>query len=352
VKGFINSFTPLGRGGIALLVMVLLSGCSHSLPGLMNPQGPIAEAQNQHFWFVVIVTLIVVLPVIIQTPFLLWRYRYRGKGVYRPHWDMSRWLDITMWGVPVLVVVILAVVLWRQTNELDPYRPLESDRQPLQIQVIGFDWKWFFIYPEQDIATMGQLVLPEDRPVAFRLTSASVLQTFFIPALGSQIDVMNRMVTKLHLQADNTGSFQGKNMQYNGSGFHHQRFMTRVVDDAQFDDFVAQAQHDGYRLDQQRFNQLHEKSDAVGFAHTLGIENYQHGDLVTFSSVPPQLFDSVANHASIDWSSLMAPPLKNRKTRDEQIPPSNHEPIQPDATMETKDTTNEKANDSGGETTT
>jgi len=299
VKGFSNSLIPLSRGGPILFVMALLSGCSDSLPGFMNPQGPIAEAQNDHFWFVVILTLVVVLPVIVLTPLLLWRYRYRGNAVYHPHWGNSRWLDIMIWGVPFIIVIILAVVLWRKTHELDPYRPIASDKPPLQVQVVGFDWKWLFIYPEQGIATMGQLVLPEDRPVAFHLTSAATLQTFFIPALGSQIDVMNRMVTQLHLQANNTGQFQGKNMQYNGEGFHHQRFTTRVVDDAQFDDFVSAAQQQGQALDRQLFNELNQQSDAVKFARAIGLNDYQHGDLMTFSPIPSHLFDNVVNHAAI-----------------------------------------------------
>lgn len=336
------------RALLAASLAALLGGCSQGSISFLDPQGPIAQAQRDHFWFVVLMTLIVVAPVILQTPFIVWRYRYGGKGAYRPHWDRSLWLDIAMWGIPVAVVIVLAVVLWRETHQLDPYRPLESDRQPLQVQVVGFDWKWLFIYPEQGIASMGQLVLPEDRPVAFQLTSATVLQTFFIPALGSQIDVMNRMVTKLHLQADNTGRFQGKNMQYNGSGFHRQRFVTRVVDDAQFDDFVARARRDGYRLDHQRFTRLNAKSDVTDFAGTLGIENYRHGDLVAFSSVPSQLFDAVAHHASIDWNSLTVPPNPNRETAEKRVPPSTHAPVHQNA----KDDIHDEAADNGGEKST
>ncbi|WP_303854626.1 ubiquinol oxidase subunit II [Salinicola salarius] len=333
------------RALLAASLAALLGGCSQGSISFLDPQGPIAQAQRDHFWFVVLMTLIVVAPVILQTPFIVWRYRYGGKGTYRPHWDRSRWLDIAMWGIPVAVVIVLAVVLWRETHQLDPYRPLESDRQPLQVQVVGFDWKWLFIYPEQGIASMGQLVLPEDRPIAFQLTSATVLQSFFIPALGSQIDVMNRMVTKLHLQADNTGRFQGKNMQYNGSGFHRQRFMTQVVDDAQFDDFVAHARRDGYRLDRQRFTQLNEKSDATDFAAMLGIKNYQHGDLMAFSPIPSRLFDAIAHHAPIDWTSLTPSPPQNRKTMDERMSPSNATP----APFDAEENTHDEADDNGGE---
>lgn len=281
--------------------VTLLTGCSATHITFLDPQGPIAQAQRQHFWFVVAMTMIVVLPVIIQTPWILWRYRYGGKAPYRPHWDMSRWLDVMMWGVPVIVVAILAVVLWQQTHRLDPYRPLDSDKAPLQVQVVGFDWKWLFIYPEQGIATMGQLVLPADRPISFQLTSATVLQTFFIPALGGQIDAMNRMVTKLHLQADHTGRFAGKNMQYNGGGFHHQRFTVRVVDDRQFDDFIAHAHRQGQPLDRQRYEEvLVQQGDTADAARALGLTSYQRGEPIRFAPIPRDLFRGIVDDAPFE----------------------------------------------------
>ncbi len=301
--------------------LALLSGCDTGMPGFMNPQGPIAEAQRHHFWVVIALVMIVVIPVIIQTPLILWRYRYRGHAVYRPKWYMSRWLDIIMWAVPVLVVVVLSVYVWRQTHELDPYRPIAGDRPPLEIQVVGYDWKWLFIYPEQGIATMGQLVIPLDRPISFELTSATVLQSFFIPALGSQIDVMNRMVTRLHLKADHPGRFEGKNMQYNGEGFHRQRFITRAVDDKAFDDFVRRTRQQGRALDQSAYEIIAQKGDNRDVARELGLDTRDTDAVIRFSPVPQGLFHIIMNGSPIDWSALDVPPPQLGATRT-SVPPT------------------------------
>ncbi|MFC0337174.1 cytochrome ubiquinol oxidase subunit II [Kushneria avicenniae] len=309
MSGRIEHFLRQGSRYVLLIPMLLLSGCGSDMPGFMNPQGPIAQAQRHHFWVVIALVMVVVIPVIIQTPLILWRYRYRGHAVYRPKWDMSRWLDIIMWAVPLLIVAILGVYIWRQTHELDPYRSIASDKPPLEIQVVGYDWKWLFIYPDQGIATMGQLVIPADRPIALELTSATVLQSFFIPALGSQIDVMNRMVTKLHLEADHPGRFEGKNMQYNGEGFHHQRFITRAVEDNAFDAFVARTRRQGRPLDQDTYAIIADKGDNRETARALGLDTSDTDAVIRFSQVPEGLFHTIMGGSPIDWSALnVAPP--------------------------------------------
>ncbi|WP_170140457.1 cytochrome ubiquinol oxidase subunit II [Kushneria indalinina] len=293
------------------------------MPGFMNPQGQVAEAQRYHFWVVIALVMIVVIPVIIQTPLILWRYRYRGHAVYRPKWYMSRWLDIVMWAVPILIVAILSVYVWRQTHELDPYRPIAGDKPPLEIQVVGYDWKWLFIYPDQGIATMGQLVIPVDRPIAFSLTSATVLQSFFIPALGSQIDVMNRMVTRLHLKADHPGRFEGKNMQYNGEGFHRQRFITRAVDDDAFDDFVQRTREQGQPLNQSAYKIIAQKGDNRDAARALGLDTHDSDAVIRFAPVPDGLFHIIMEGSPIDWSTtdVSPPQLGATRTSVIQTPP-------------------------------
>ncbi|SPJ33744.1 Cytochrome bo(3) ubiquinol oxidase subunit 2 [Kushneria phyllosphaerae] len=319
---------PLHRNRLpALLVLlILLSGCSANMPGFMNPQGPVAEAQRHHFWVIIALVMIVVIPVIIQTPLILWRYRYRGHAVYRPKWYMSRWLDIIMWAVPILIVAILGSYIWRQTHELDPYRPIAGDQPPLEIQVVGYDWKWLFIYPDQGIATMGQLVVPVNRPISFELTSATVLQSFFIPALGSQIDVMNRMVTRLHLKADHPGRFEGKNMQYNGEGFHRQRFVTRAVDGDAFDDFVKRTRQLGQPLDQSVYRIIAQKGDNRDVARTLGLDTDDSDAVIRFSTVPDGLFHTIMTGSPIDWSAMTIPPPQQGTTRTSVIgAPSDHD---------------------------
>ncbi|WP_189514412.1 cytochrome ubiquinol oxidase subunit II [Kushneria pakistanensis] len=324
MTGRTRYFFRQGNRYVLLVLLVLLSGCGADMPGFMNPQGQVAEAQRYHFWIVIALVMLVVIPVIIQTPLILWRYRYRGHAVYRPKWYMSRWLDITMWAVPILIVAILSVYVWRQTQELDPYRPIAGDQPPLEIQIVGYDWKWLFIYPDQGIATLGQLVIPVDRPISFSLTSASVLQSFFIPALGSQIDVMNRMVTRLHLKADHPGRFEGKNMQYNGEGFHRQRFITRAVDDDTFAEFVQRTREQGRPLDQDTYEIIAQKGDNRDVARALGLDTRDSDAVIRLSSVPNGLFHTIMDGSPIDWSALDVSPPQLGTTRTSVIQnPSN-----------------------------
>ncbi|RKR06693.1 cytochrome o ubiquinol oxidase subunit 2 [Kushneria sinocarnis] len=299
-----NPGTRLIRCWITLLSITLLAGCSDGHISFLDPQGPIARAQYEHFWFVIGMCLIVVLPVFIFTPLIAWRYRYHGKAVYKPSWAFSKVMDTLIWGVPFVVVAIMSVVLWQQTTTLDPYKPLDGPQKPLQVEVVGFDWKWLFIYPDQGIATVGRLVIPADRPISFRLTSASVMQTFFIPALGSQMDVMNRMVTRLHLKASHTGTFKGRNMQYNGRGFHKQQFDVDAVSPEAFDEFVQRVKQQGQPLGRQAYTALSRRGTSEDVARALGL----HGDTVRFSRVSGALFSTIVNSAHADWAAPVARP--------------------------------------------
>ncbi|WP_158700990.1 cytochrome ubiquinol oxidase subunit II family protein [Phytohalomonas tamaricis] len=285
-----------------LLATSVIAGCTNDHISFLNPQGPIAEAQRNHYWIIVAVVMIVVLPVIILTPVIVWRYRYGGNATYRPKWSFSWTIDILIWGIPFVIVAVLSFFLWSATTALDPYKPLSSTKQPLRVQVVGMDWKWLFIYPDQGIATVNRLVFPANRPVAFELTSATVMQSFFIPALGSQIDAMNRMVTRLHLIADKPGSFQGKNMQYNGKGFYKQRFTALAVNDDAFNAFVKSAREVGRPLNQKQYEVLARPSTGDEAAKALGASWV--GGAIRFSQVPNGLFSTIAQGPSIDWDAL------------------------------------------------
>lgn len=270
------------------LLVLLLGGCERK-SSFLSPQGPIAAAQSQHFWYVVIVMMVVCLPVFIGVPWIILRYRYRhGRGDYSPRWQFSKPLEILVWGVPVLVVIALGIKLANATLTLDPYEPLAGDA--VEIQVIGYDWKWLFIYPEQGIAAVGDLVFPADRPVSFRITSDTVMQSFFIPALGSQIYAMKGMETRLNLAATGTGKFLGENSQYNGDGFATQSFEVRSVSDADFSDWVAHVKASGIAIDQSALDALAAQNTQTELADALGVE----GTDIHFTSAPTDLFEQVS----------------------------------------------------------
>ena len=242
---------------MSIALAACLGGCTPISLGFLDPAGPVAGGQRLLFFWVVGLALVVVLPVLVITPWLLWRYRYgQASAPYRPRWEYSLPMEILTWGVPVLVVVVLGMLTWQRSHQLDPYRPLIGSIPPLEIQVIAMDWKWLFIYPDQGVATLNQLVIPCGRPVHLSLTSASVMQSLLIPRLSGQIYAMAGMRTQQYLQADAVGTFTGRNTQFNGAGFQRQAFETRSLAPQAFGDWLASARRSPLPLDCERYRDL------------------------------------------------------------------------------------------------
>ncbi len=219
----------------------------------LTPEGPVAQDQFTHLIRVTWLTLIAVLPVLVGVPLILWRYR-RGRGAtYRPEFEFSAPLEIAMWGIPAAILLVLSVWLWESNKKLDPYLPLGPD--PLQVQVIGLNWKWLFIYPDQGLASIGTLAIPADRPVELRLTTDTVMQSFMVPALAGQIYAMPGMVTKLNLMADKPGTLTGANTQYNGTGFSGQDIDVQVMTEDNWQAWVSEGS-DAPGLDAASYRQL------------------------------------------------------------------------------------------------
>ena len=257
----------------------------------LDPQGPIAAAARHHFILVAAILLIfVALPVFIGTLWFAWRYRYSGgKGRYTPRWMFYRPIEYFTWAGPIVIVGLLSVMVWRSATALDPYAPIASSQPPLRVQVVGYDWKWLFIYPDQGIASVDWLALPAGRPVALELTSATVMQSFFIPALASQIYTMGGMVTQLNLQADRPGRFLGENTMYNGDGFHSQKFAAVAMTAAAFDTWVQGARDHAAQLDAAALAQLARRGTPEQLRAALP-SSATPGGPVVFGSVPPQVF--------------------------------------------------------------
>lgn len=280
------------RLGLAVTLLVL-AGCTADT-SFLAPHGPIADAQRQHLLEVTGLVMIVVLPVMVLTPLFAWRYRRKNNSRYAPKWDFSWPLEFAIWGVPVAIVAVLGLLLWRSTDELDPYAPLGSEQPPLRVQVVGLDWKWLFLYPGEGIASVGELAFPADRPLALELTTDTVMQSFFIPALGSQIYAMAGMVTKLHLQADGPGRFRGENTQYNGIGFHQQKFTAAAMAPGEFEDWVKRVEANGVALDQSAYDVLARKSTPEEAYETLGSADMPPG-ILYFTDVAPDLFAGIVD---------------------------------------------------------
>lgn len=254
--------------------MVLLTGgCDLRRSAVLDPKGPIALAERNLLFDAFFVMLIVVVPVIVLTLWFAWRYRASNtSAAYAPRWANSAKVDALVWLIPALIVIALGVLLWRSTYKLDPYRPLESSTPPLEVQVVAQDWKWLFIYPEQGIATVNQLAFPAGRAVSLKITSDTVMNSFYVPQLAGQIYAMAGMQTRLQLLADQPGKFVGRNSQYSGGGFSDQHFEVLALSPADFDAWVAKVKQAPARLDASTYPALAAKSRAVPVTYFAPVE--------------------------------------------------------------------------------
>ena len=263
-----------------LCVVPLLHGCGELV--LFNPKGPIGESEKVIILVAFGLMLLVVIPVIVMSIWFPLKYRESNtKATYDPNWSYSRKIEVTMWLIPFIIVLVLSTILWRETHRLDPYKPLVSDAKPLNVEVVSLDWKWLFIYPEQNIAVVNQFVFPAKIPLSFKITSDTVMTSFFIPQLGSQIYAMGGMQTRLHLMADEQGEFAGQNQQFSGSGFPQMSFIAKATSQEQFNSWVQQVKQSPVKLDFARFDELRKP----------GINDTP----LYFSSIDPGIFEYIVN---------------------------------------------------------
>jgi cytochrome o ubiquinol oxidase subunit 2 len=255
-----------------------LSGCQWAV---LDPGGPVGSAETMILFDAVAIMLTIVVPTIIATLAFAWWFRAGNTHARRtPDWAYSGRLELVVWSAPLLTVMFLGGLAWISSHDLDPAKPLASKSPPLEVQVVSLDWKWLFIYPAQQIASVNELVAPAGTPVHFTLTSASVMNAFFVPQLGSMIYTMNGMATQLNLQASRPGVYPGLSSHFSGDGFAGMHFAVRATTPEQFDAWVAATRARGPALDPQSYAALARQSANVApFA---------------YRSVSPGLFQSIA----------------------------------------------------------
>jgi cytochrome o ubiquinol oxidase subunit 2 len=254
----------------AVALPVLAGGCSLVV---MDPAGDVARQQARLILWSTGLMLLIIVPVIALVGVFAWKYRASNKDApYEPDWDHSTGLELVIWAAPLMIVIALGALTWVSTHLLDPYRPLsrvalgrpvEAADRALEIEVVSLDWKWLFIYPEQGIATVNELVMPVDRPVRFRMTSSSVMNTLWIPSMAGMIYTMPGMETTLHGVLNRAGRFEGRSGHYSGAGFSGMTFWTHAVTDARFDQWVAGVKRQPRALDIALYNQLEKPSENV-----------------------------------------------------------------------------------------
>ena len=229
---------------------------------VLNPKGWVGLKQRNLLVIATLLMLIVVFPVVVMTLFFVWKYRSSNrKATYRPDWDYSFLAESIWWGFPLLIIIVLSILTWKSSHELDPYKPLESTVKPVTIQVVALQWKWLFIYPEYNIATVNFIQFPEQTPINFQITSDAPMNSFWIPELGGQIYAMEGMMTKLHLIADEPGNFRGCSANISGSGFAGMTFVAKASSQSEFDAWVESVKQSPKQLDVEEYNKLAEPTE-------------------------------------------------------------------------------------------
>jgi cytochrome o ubiquinol oxidase subunit II len=224
---------------------------------ILDPQGPIGAAEKTILIDSVGIMLAIVLPTIIAIfAFAFWFRASNTRAFHWPDWEYSGRIELVVWSVPALTVILLGGVAWIGAHRLDPTTPVEGADKPLTIQVVSLDWKWLFIFPDQKIATVNTLTVPAGAPLQFELTSASVMNVFFIPQFGSMIYTMNGMATRLNLRADKPGTFQGLSAHFSGDGFSDMHFDVHVVPSEQFSKWAQDAFRAENALDERSYDQI------------------------------------------------------------------------------------------------
>jgi len=279
-----------------LLLGLPLAGCNMVV---MKPSGDIAQQQAQLIVASTLLMLLIIVPVIALTLLFAWRYRQSNKAAtYSPDWDHSTRLELVIWGAPLLIIIALGAMTWISTHKLDPYRPLEridaqravpAGVEPLVVEVVSLDWKWLFLYPELGIATVNELAAPVDRPIQFKLTSSTVMNAFYVPALAGMIYTMPGMETQLHAVINKAGVYDGFSSNFSGDGFSHMRFKFHGLSHEDFERWVQNTKAQGEMLSRAAYLKLEQPSEREPVRR--------------YASVDKGLYDAILNRC-VDGSKM------------------------------------------------
>lgn len=274
---FNNFFKTL----LLISIVFMLHGCNSVL---LNPHGTIAIQECSILLISFLMMLFVIIPVIFMTVYFSVKYHASNVNEqYKPNWSDSKKIEVVVWTVPILIISFLAFLTWNYSHILDPQKSIISKYKPIKIDVISLDWRWLFIYPEYRIATINEIMFPVNRPIIFHITSNSVMNSFFIPSLGSQIYAMPGMMTKLNLIANTPGKYKGISSNYSGRGFSNMKFTAiSVLDTKKFENWIKKAQKSPKKLNQ------------MNIFNTISLPNENHF-IEYFSDVKKNLFNEIIN---------------------------------------------------------
>lgn len=295
----------------AAVLSILVWYLSSQNVQVLNPKGAIAEQQRDLMIFTAILSVFVVVPVFSLAIFIAIKYREGNtKTKYSPNWDSNKKIEAIWWGIPIALIVFIATVTWISTSNLDPYKYVDSDKRPLVIQVVALDWKWLFIYPEQQIATVNFAQFPVNRPIDFEITADAPMNSFWIPQLGGQIYAMPGMTTHMNLMANEIGEYKGSSANISGEGFAGMKFVAKATSDEDFVKWIVQTKKSGGVLNTQTYKELAKPS--------------KNNPVKTYGNVDASMFkDILMKYAGHGHSSEPAPE-SSTKHQDHDMSKMNH----------------------------
>lgn len=288
---------------IALIILLAVSFLAvagwyiSTLPiDILNPKGVIATKQYNLLVFTTLLGFIIVIPVFIMAILIAWRYRENNhRARYTPNASTNRLAETIWWGVPILLILILSIVTWTSTHDLDPHKPLVSDTPAINIQVVALDWKWLFIYPDQDIATVNFVQFPVNTPVNFSITADAPMNSFWMPQLGGQIYAMAGMTTQLHISADTAGDYRGVSANISGKGFADMKFTARASSQADFTKWIKTAKAEPKQLDGAAYDTLRQQTIAHPITYYGKVDNGLYDTIVMKYMMPAPEHDTSTN---------------------------------------------------------
>lgn len=282
----------VGEAAVLMTVLMTTSACSSNRMPMLKPVGDVTTTILELLILSTIVMTLIVVPVILGTLWIAWRYRDKGgHGHYDPEFDHSAVINKITFYVPLLTVATLGSLTWIYTHRLDPYKVRAGGETsiPYEIQAISLDYRWLFIYPGAGVATVNEMVAPSNQPVTIRITSDPMVTSLFIPSLVSQIYAMPGMETRANFMAPVTAELDGANAMYSGPEFYKQRFKVKLVAQSDFANWIKTVEGSAMQIDPDA--KIEPKLDFSRYK-TLA-ERSIDSDVIYFNSVDSGLFERV-----------------------------------------------------------
>lgn len=274
--------------GIFTLFLLLTTGCNtvNIRSGVLNPQGPVA--QKQYDLIMLSIYLMMFIFITVSVLFVIMLVKYRASKLpadYQPPDQKgSKKLEILWTVIPILIVIAIAVPTVKATFDLE--KSPSPEKKPLLIEAITADWKWIFKYPEQGIATVNYLHIPADRPIKFKLSSATTMGALWIPELGGMEYTMPGMDMYLYLEADKPGTYLGKNSNYTGRGFSHMNFEVISMKQTDFDHWVQQVKRTAPPMQQRDWDFLMKRKTVQ---HKITFSSYPKSAILPYQKQPQHI---------------------------------------------------------------